>query len=276
MENSDYQAQTRGALGAYERYLAGMDASMRQKVALTAAHLLCEGRIADMGMGSGQGSHALAALYPRLEVVGVDVSTTMVELARDSYRLPNLSFVVGDIAGALFPEASLDGIVDSSVLHHVTSFGGYRHENAAQALAAQVTELRPGGVLVVRDFVDPGPAPVLLDVPADDGDGSDDPRHCSTAALLERCAREFRSLDPSPGFPLELMREPAPLPPPPAGWRRYRLSHKHAAEFVLRKDYRTDWESEIKEEYTYFTQAEFESLFARLGLRMLASTPLRN
>src|SRR5262249_43276500 len=81
-----YQAQARGQLTAYERYLAGMDASMRQKVALTAAHLLCEGRIADMGMGSGQGSHALAALYPRLEVIGVDIDDTMVALARQQYR----------------------------------------------------------------------------------------------------------------------------------------------------------------------------------------------
>src|SRR5215470_13267138 len=106
MKTGDYEQQDRGEAAAYERYLAGMDASMKQKVALTAAHLLCEGRIADMGMGSGQGSHALAALYPRLDVVGVDVDATMVALARDSYRRPNLSFVVGDIAAPLFPEAS--------------------------------------------------------------------------------------------------------------------------------------------------------------------------
>jgi hypothetical protein len=30
-------------------------------------------------MGSGSGSHALAAPYPRLHVVGVDVNPTMVE-----------------------------------------------------------------------------------------------------------------------------------------------------------------------------------------------------
>ncbi|HEY2513025.1 MAG TPA: SAM-dependent methyltransferase, partial [Polyangiaceae bacterium] len=40
--------------------------------------------------------------------------------------------------------------------------------------------------------------------------------------------------------------------------------------------YRPDWEAEVREEYTYFTQTEFEDLFARLGLRVLASTPLRN
>src|SRR5688572_1422391 len=118
-----YAAQARGEPLAYARYLAGMDASMRQKVALTAAHLLCEGRIADMGMGSGSGSHALAALYPGLQVVGVDIDATTIELACRTHTLPNLSFVQGDIAKAIFPPASLDGIFDSSVLHHVTSYG---------------------------------------------------------------------------------------------------------------------------------------------------------
>lgn len=276
MDKPDYEAQDRGGLAAYERYLAGMDASIRQKVALTAAHLLCEGRVADMGMGSGLSSHALAALYPRLEVVGVDIDDTMVGRARDHYRAANLTFVAGDIARSVFPPGTLDGIFDSSVLHHVTSYGGYRHENAADALAAQVVELKDHGVLVVRDFLDPGPASVLLDIPTDDGDGSDDPTRCSTAALLERFAREFRSLAPRPGCVVERLEGGGVGPPVRAGWRRYRLSQKHAAEFLLRKDYRTDWVSEIKEEYTYFTQDQFEALFARLGLRVLASTPLRN
>jgi SAM-dependent methyltransferase len=272
---SEYErAQDRGDRSAYERYLAGMDASMRQKVALTAAHLLCEGRVADMGMGSGQGSEALAALYPRLHVIGVDIDPTVVALAGERFRRPNLEFVTGDIARPVFPPDSLDGIFDSSVLHHVTSYAGYRHENAADALEAQVAQLRPGGVLVVRDFLDPGPGAVWLDVPADDGRQGDDPRTASTAALLERFSREFRALASAPGFSLE--RVGAPSPPPRPGWRRYRLSHKHAAEFVLRKDYRQDWEAEVKEEYTYFTQRDFEALFARLGLRVLASLPLHN
>ncbi len=104
--------QLRGGREAYRRYLEGMNSSMKQKVALTAAHLLCEGRVADMGMGSGAGSFALAALYPGLDVVGVDVSPTMVELATESHRLPNLGFRVGDIAQPVFDDASLDGIFD--------------------------------------------------------------------------------------------------------------------------------------------------------------------
>ena len=264
---------TRGARDAYQRYLAGMDSSMRQKVALTAAHLLCRGRVADMGMGSGAGSQALAALYPQLEVVGVDVDPTMVALADERYKLPNLSFIVGDVAREVFADATLDGVFDSSVLHHVTTFGGYDHENAARALAVQARALKDHGVLVVRDFVDPSRGPdddVLLDLPTGDGDDSGDPRTCSTASLFERFAREFRSLHASPGFAFETREPPRP------GWRRYHCAHKLAAEMLLRKDYRADWEAEVKEEYTYFTQERFEAVFAGLGLRVLASTPIRN
>src|SRR5215813_890942 len=105
---SDFAEQHRGALADYDRYLAGMDASVRQKVALTAAHLLARGRVADMGMGSGAGSHALAALYPELDVVGVDLDPTMVALARDRFRLANLSFEVGDISKRVFEPGTLD------------------------------------------------------------------------------------------------------------------------------------------------------------------------
>jgi ubiquinone/menaquinone biosynthesis C-methylase UbiE len=83
----EYDKQARGDDSAYHRYLAGMDRSMRQKVAMTAAHLLGEGTVADMGMGSGASSEALASLYPRLKVVGVDVNTEMVNRAKDRYAL---------------------------------------------------------------------------------------------------------------------------------------------------------------------------------------------
>ncbi len=254
----EYLLQARGDQGAYERYLEGMDASMKQKVALTAAHLLTRGRVADMGMGSGTGSEALASLYPALEVVGVDVSPEMVEQARARYRLPNLSFILGDIARPCFEAESLDAIFDSSVLHHVTTFNGYDYAAAERALRVQTEQLRGNGTLIVRDFVAPPPGEVLLDLPE------------PTADLLLRFAREFRKLSPNPGFPFQ--EESAPRP----GWRRFRLERRLAHELVLRKDYLEDWDTEVLEEYCYFTQTEFEEVFARLGLRVLASHPVVN
>lgn len=269
--HSSYAEQDRGTLASYQRYLDGMDASMRQKVALTAAHLLCRGRVADMGMGSGTGSYALASLYPSLEVVGVDVNPETVRLARERYDLRNLEFVVGDVAEPVFAEASLDAVLDSSVLHHVTSFNDYERARAASALATQAGALKSGGVLVVRDFLAVDDDEVELELPANDGDDSADVQRCSSARLLERFSREFRSLSSKPGFPLRELGQAKR-----AGWRRFALSHRLAVEFLLRKDYRSDWEAEVKEEYTYFTQLEFEEVFRRLGLRVLASTPLYN
>ncbi|MBM4381477.1 MAG: hypothetical protein FJ086_19585, partial [Deltaproteobacteria bacterium] len=63
-----YSLQDRGGADAYAAYFAGMDRSMRQKVALVSAYFPTRGRVADMGSGSGTGSRDLAALYPGLEV----------------------------------------------------------------------------------------------------------------------------------------------------------------------------------------------------------------
>lgn len=258
--NKNYNRQDRGDLEAYARYLSSMDAAMRQKVALTAAHLPCQGRVADMGMGSGSGSYALAALYPRLRVVGVDVNPTMVEFASQNYRLPNLEFRVGDISQLCFEPGCLDAIVNSSVLHHVTSYNGYDYDRAASALEAQVTQLAPGGCLIVRDFLASGPGQVELRIPQ------------SLRTLWTTFAAQFRALLPAPqrGFAYEELEADE------RGWCRLRVKRRLAVEFLLRKDYLDDWDQEIQEEYTYFTQTDFEQLFARLGLRVLVSTPLHN
>ena len=256
----NYSRQERGSGVDYERYLAGMDASMQQKVALTAAHVLGQGWVADMGMGSGTGSEALAALYPAMRVTGVDINPEMVERARSRYQRQNLDFRAGDIGKACFEPETLDAIFNSSVLHHVTSFNGYSHQEAEFALRSQVAQLRPHGSLIIRDFVRPPEGEVLLDLPPD------------SAKLFRRFGVEFRFLksEVERGFRYREVEGAK------SDWSRFRCAHVHAVEFVLRKDYVSDWETEILEEYTYFTQDEFEKQVHRLGLRVLASSPLWN
>src|SRR5215210_4725708 len=191
--SGQYGKQHRGTQAAYEAYFAGMDASMQQKVALTTAHFPVRGRIADMGSGSGRGTYDLARLYGGLELVGVDINPVSVERAAREFRRPNLSYVGGDIAEMVFPRESLDGVLDSSVLHHVTSFNDFDVRRVFNTLENQVAQLKTGGVIVVRDFVIPdGPERVRLDLPADDGSEEGDVAGLSTAALFELFAREWR------------------------------------------------------------------------------------
>ncbi|MBL9008463.1 MAG: class I SAM-dependent methyltransferase [Myxococcales bacterium] len=274
---TSYAGQARGGTEAYAAYYAGMDKSMQQKVALTTAYFPVRGTLADMGCGSGAGSYDLACLHEGLHVVGVDVAPESVAYAKAHYRRPNLEYRLGDIAEPIFDRESLDGVLNSSVFHHLTSFNDFSLQPVRRALDEQTRALRPGGVLIIRDFVVPrGPAEVLIDLPMRDGapaepSGASDVAGLSSAALFERFAAEWRSSQ-NPTGPVPYRRLGSVRP----GWQRYRTSLRAASEFVLRKDYRSDWAAECKEEYTYFSQAEFERELAQRDLRIAVSIELRN
>ena len=268
-----YDKQDRGNLSAYEEYFAGMDASMQQKIALTTAHFPSRGQIADMGSGSGSGTFDLARLYHDLELIGVDINPVTVEYSQNHYKLPNLSFETGDIAEMTFPENSLDGILDSSVLHHVTSFNNFDLAQIVKTISNQVGQLKTGGVLIIRDFVVPDEANkfVFIDLPINDGTATGEIAELSTAALFEIFARDFRSsLNLNEGVIFEKVESSR------ENFSRFKVTLRTAAEFVLRKDYRDHWSPELLEEYTYSSQSDFEHLFQTNGLRIVVAMPLWN
>jgi len=227
MSDASYDAQHRGATGAYEAYYAGMDRTMRQKLAFVGAHFLLDpgARIADMGCGSGSGTYQLALLNPAIEVIGVDINPESVRLAGEKYRLPNVQFMVGDAAEPVFADDPLDGILSSSTLHHVYTFNSYSRAAVRRAIASHLMCLRENGVFVLRDFVMPTrDAYILLELPDRPSRGSAI-ADLSDADLLVRFANTARPLDNSAGSGFFLEE----LEPHAAGTRLFRLSHKWAA-----------------------------------------------
>src|SRR5262245_7117293 len=259
----------RGDVSAYQRYFAGMDASMDQKAAFLSAHLVTDpgARIIDLGCGSGALSARLAALAPGAQVVGVDIDPQSVALARDKYPLPNLSFEVGDAAAV---HDGADAVVSCSMLHHIYTYGPrpYDEDAAEAAVRAHIASLRPGGLLVLRDFcVDGTPEETcLLDVGQEPGaDGRSD------VDMLRDFAMRARPLDPlGSGFPLEDLGDAGD------GLRRFRLLRRWSAEFLLRKDYRTDWEIELREQYAFWTIGRFARIAETAGTRVIRAAPIHN
>jgi hypothetical protein len=70
--------------------------------------------------------------------------------------------------------------------------------------------------------------------------------------------------------PYERLADPEP------GWKRFRLGLRDATEFLLRKDYRKSWDVELHEEYTYFSQADFERELSARGLRISYAAEITN
>jgi ubiquinone/menaquinone biosynthesis C-methylase UbiE len=71
-------------------------------------------RVADLGCGSG----TFTTLLERAgyDCVGLDISTKLIAVGRRKY--PGIAFVAGDIERLPFPDASIDGVLLSGVVHH--------------------------------------------------------------------------------------------------------------------------------------------------------------
>jgi ubiquinone/menaquinone biosynthesis C-methylase UbiE len=93
--------------------------------------------ILDLGCGPGVNS---AYMHSKgFQVVGIDLSTKMVEYARS--KNPNVDFRLGDMTKLPFPHNGFDGILASYSLIHLT-------KDAIPAVLAKLhVILRPGGMI---------------------------------------------------------------------------------------------------------------------------------
>lgn len=91
-------------------------------VAAEVAHRVQSGRILEIGPGPGYIAIEIARLLPKAEIVGLDVSPTMVEIASHNAAkaevADRVSFRLGNAAQMPFPAESFDFVVSSGSLHH--------------------------------------------------------------------------------------------------------------------------------------------------------------
>jgi ubiquinone/menaquinone biosynthesis C-methylase UbiE len=107
-----------------------------------------QARILDAGCGTGEGSSRLAELFPRAEVLGIDIIEEHLELARERYAklAPRLKFEYASI----FELGLEDGNFDLTVCRHVMH--SIPHPERVVTELARVT--KPGGYLhiIAEDY----------------------------------------------------------------------------------------------------------------------------
>jgi SAM-dependent methyltransferase len=105
--------------------------------------LVGTGRLADVGCGPGHVTRYLATLHD--DVVGIDLSPAMVEIARR--HAPGLSFEVGSMLELPVPDGSWAGVVALYSVIHLST------EERRTAFAELGRTLRPGGHLLLSFHV---------------------------------------------------------------------------------------------------------------------------
>jgi len=105
------------------------------------------GRALDAGCGSGRYEQVLARHFD--EVIGIDISAPLIDIARHRSHT-NVRYVVGDLMS--FSDATgFDLVFSSTTLHHVSDLDA--------ALAHLRGLVRPGGVAMLIDNVASQPTP---------------------------------------------------------------------------------------------------------------------
>ncbi len=230
------------------------------------SHLLLDegARVVDMGCGEGEMTYAMAALNPHLKFIGVDKSKRNINKARQTYKLHNLEFKLGDVASDLFKPETIDCIIDNFVLHEVFSGARYNELIISDTLRKHYKMLKNSGLLYVRDYARPPPGEYVLMEMHDKKSYGRGVEELSEADLLVWYAEHARpKQDPGcGGFFLE------ELPPRFPKTRLFRVPYKWAYEFMMRKDRRTDITTNLLFEYTFFTPNEFRRELRGLGARV--------
>ena len=122
-----------------ERFGAGWTRALEQPLFLAALPDPSGLRALDLGCGAGQLSFHLAQAGAA-EVIAIDISETMLGLARTERSHPRVTYRLEAIEDVRFGPATFDLIVSSLALHYVADYRG---------LVQRIAEwLTPGGVLV--------------------------------------------------------------------------------------------------------------------------------
>jgi len=88
-----------------------------RRVRMLSSHLKPGMTVLELGCGTGSFTRELAR--SGAEVVAIDVSPELLEIANATYSAPNVQYQIQNAYALSYPEGAFDSIVGSSVLHHL-------------------------------------------------------------------------------------------------------------------------------------------------------------
>ena len=101
--------------------------------------------VLDIGCGTGEFERLVLGENPEQRIVGLDLSSKMLEIARQKCQCyPNVTFCAASAAALPFPDCSFDMIVSASALHYF--------DQPEVSLREMRRVLKPGGSVVIMDW----------------------------------------------------------------------------------------------------------------------------
>jgi SAM-dependent methyltransferase len=219
-------------------YLERMSHSLREK--LKVAEYIPESarEILDVGCADGVVTHALAPLFPKARIKGIDLNGDFVEAAKAGQDDSAPTFEKVYLREMLARPERFDALLFTSVLHEFYSYGEGK-SSVVKALADAYELLAPGGRIVVRDMM-------LSEQSKEKTSGA--------GAIADK----IRAVPEMLPLVADFERSHGPLD------SLYTVNH-----FLLKYFYTDNWERECTEHYVPVTNQEYQALFGLLGAEVI-------
>lgn len=239
------------------------------------------GKIVDEGCADGALLVRVAQEFPDSDLIGIEITGEFMARCRERQRAGQFGdtfvhFHQRNILEPIFEEASIDTVICNSTVHELWSYGD-GERTVHDYLQRKFAQTRPGGRLIIRDVVGPEDQQQEVYLRLEHRDGSNDniytrfddgealAKHLaqlSTYARFKRFARDFlNGGGEARAFPY---REVVVH-----GDRCAVLSLRHAAEFMSKMDYVDNWESEMQEEFAFWSFSQWKAALSGAGFQVL-------
>lgn len=264
----------------YNTYVRQMDDIAALKYTETAPYIR-PGRVGDIGCAVGSWLKLACedARCRECDFYGIEVARHLFDVCQQrkhngEFKNPFVFFSQRNaVTGLVFEKGSMNTIHTSSLTHEIESYGS--REDLLAFIKNRLDELTPGGIWINRDVVGPPnkQQTVLIQLCTTDGRNEDwnklfDTREnlahyltgLSTYGRFLRFKQDFRRAE---GYTLQA--EEVNL----NGLPYIRLALKDACEFMSRKDYTDNWQSEMHETFCFWDFDEWKKALASIGFDIL-------
>lgn len=260
----------------YNSYVRQMDDIAQLKYQETSAFIQ-PGRIGDIGCAVGSWIKLACAdvRFRESDFYGIEVARHLFDVCQQrkhngEFANPFVFFSQRNaVTGLVFDRDSMNTIHTSSLTHEIESYGS--RADLLAFIQNRYDELAPGGVWINRDVVGPNQKEQMVHMMLAETDGRNENtdaefptreelatylRGLSTRARFHRFVRDFRRQE---GYTLryEEVKHGADT--------YFRLSLRDACEFMSRKDYVDNWQSEMHETFCFWDFDEWKNTLEEVG-----------
>lgn len=214
---------------------------------------IVEGKILDDGCADAMIFAPISIDYPDSDLIGVDISNDFIARAEENIRrgIYGGSFVNIIQANLLlnnFSDESINTVICNSTMHEIWSYNN-KQKSVDDYLKIKYKQLKDGGRVIIRDVIGPENKSKIVYFRSLEDDNS----------CFKKFIEEFKHINSSDVYERVTLKDK----------EYFKVNMKLLSEYLLHKDYKINWNSEMNEEFCHFNLDDWSRVASYNGFKLV-------